>query len=375
MKHTYRDRTIDGSTPAVCSVCVATQQNLQAGREVMRVPKRAHHKSCIKNRKTKGMSEQSVFVLKEAQRMKALNRAPIGPVLAPTGVFTKCTSSRAMAVVPKSPAMTAMAVNFADPKNLRLELDARLIKLNKNEEFGWANGKRYPASVGLMIDYILSTFEHRRKPKNTSVTAPNTTSNESAIDVYRQFFKPGELEYKFCVEVNDQNQRTPSPAYHALEGYSFMLLDWKLAFPSARVCCFNCLHACGVVIPLEHDRHNFSKSKTLFALWGTGGRPTWCVTMNYKCSNCATSYAANDGRLLSVLDPDVASAYPVEPKYASGNFHFHRDATDDLEILLKTYANGKIIRAESFDIPCTIIRLDTLLDESRVLWEYLPSGG
>ena len=59
VKYTYKDRTIDGSAPAVCFVCDAKKQNLLAGREVKRVPKRAHHKSCQHNRKTKGMSESA----------------------------------------------------------------------------------------------------------------------------------------------------------------------------------------------------------------------------------------------------------------------------------------------------------------------------
>jgi hypothetical protein len=33
----------------------------------------------------------------------------------------------------------------------------------------------------------------------------------------------------------------------------------------------------------------------------------------------------------------------VLPKYASGHFHIHQDLSDDLEILMKTYASGKFI--------------------------------
>jgi hypothetical protein len=74
---------------------------------------------------------------------------------------------------------------------------------------------------------------------------------------------------------------------------------------------------------LVHDRTNFSKKKLLFPIWSNSGLPTWCVLMNYKCEHCKTCYAANNGRLLSLLPSDVSSAYPVLPRYAAGQFHPH----------------------------------------------------
>ena len=65
--------------------------------------------------------------------------------------------------------------------------------------------------------------------------------------------------------------------------------------------------------------------------------------MRYQCPHCKTRYQANDGRLLSLLPADVASAYPVLPRYAAGPFHLHRDLSDDVESLMKTYANGDYI--------------------------------
>ena len=54
-------------------------------------------------------------------------------------------------------------------------------------------------------------------------------------------------------------------------------------------------------------------------------------------------YAANDGRLLSLLPAHVRSTYPVDPIYATGSFHLHKDLTFDLEILMKTYANAQFV--------------------------------
>ncbi len=63
--------------------------------------------------------------------------------------------------------------------------------------------------------------------------------------------------------------------------------------------------------------------------------------MTYKCHTCTDLYKANDGRILADLHPDVAKAYPVLPKYASGTFHLHRNLSDDVEPLMRTYANSK----------------------------------
>jgi hypothetical protein len=51
---------------------------------------------------------------------------------------------------------------------------------------------------------------------------------------------------------------------------------------------------------------------------------------------CLTRIAS----VLSVLPSDVAAAYPVLPRYASGQFHLHTDVSDDVDLLMKTYANG-----------------------------------
>jgi hypothetical protein len=66
----------------------------------------------------------------------------------------------------------------------------------------------------------------------------------------------------------------------------------------------------------------------------------WGSVMNYDCTTCGARFAANDGKLLSLLPAHVRAAYPVEPQYATGAFHFHKQATDELEPIMKTYGNG-----------------------------------
>jgi hypothetical protein len=141
----------------------------------------------------------------------------------------------------------------------------------------------------------------------------------------------------------DVSNEPPSPHYHALEGQSIVNVDWKLAFPKVELLCYNCKHFRNTATHLLHNRTNFSKRKQLFPIWSHSGLPTtWCVVMNYKCESCDTNCQANDGRLLSLLPPDVAGAYPVLPRYASGQFHLHRDVSDDVELLMK------ILLAKSF---------------------------
>jgi hypothetical protein len=160
-------------------------------------------------------------------------------------------------------------------------------------------------------------------------------------------FFAGSLLFTFGMDVIGKNE-PPSPHYHALEGQTILHVDWKLAFPSVDLLCYNCKHFCNTTMHLLHDRTNFSKRKKLFPIWTHSGLPTWCVAMNYKCGSCKTCYAANDGRLLlSVLPRDVAAPYPVLPRYASGQFHLgDTNMSDDLDPLMKTCANGKFISSK-----------------------------
>jgi hypothetical protein len=75
------------------------------------------------------------------------------------------------------------------------------------------------------------------------------------------------------------------------------------------------------------------------------GLPTWVVVTTYKCVSCRSSMLANDGRMLLYSLPcHIQSAYPVQPKYANGLFHFNDDLTFDLELcLMRTYANARFV--------------------------------
>lgn len=338
-KHTLLKRAssgMDSFDPFIhCRVCKAKNDNLRAGKVIIRLPKRPHHPRCARNRKTRGIpSIMSMSVTKEsdgdmptvnmltnkAQMPKELSQPSIGSFFAlPSPKLTTVSQ--------------LMTKNIAAPHTLRVELDKRMETLQRDH--AWAVGQKFPAALAVMVEYICSSFEHK-KPSDTSTKLPSTTALDNAIVAYRQFFAPGSLSFTFPKDLDDEICGT-SPWYHSLEGTKFFLVDWKLAFPSAEILCFNCNGH------LHHERTNLSKNKKLFPLWTHAGRPSWCVVMSYKCHRCNISVAANDGRLLSKLNRDVASAYPVEPTYASGTFHFDQDLSDNLENLMRTYANAKFV--------------------------------
>jgi hypothetical protein len=167
-----------------------------------------------------------------------------------------------------------------------------------------------------------------------------------AYENYLQFFPSGSCEFTF---PPDDAFTTASPNYHILERQSFLYVDWKLMFPRLEMLCPVCLvqgKKCNLYT--ETHKTNIGKDKTLFPIWGHRGIPTWAVLTRYKCVRCKSTLLANDARLLFSLPAHVRSAYPVQPKYATGTFHFHQDLTFDLELLMRTYANARFVSNKLF---------------------------
>jgi hypothetical protein len=274
--------------------------------------------------------------------------------------FTPCTSARQtttptpLIANPRAPRVDASnlfkdsANKLANPTNLRQELDKRMKLFQEDQKFEFLQNKRYPAAVGLMVDYIMDLVKVRRP---TATQAPITLTLESieASNKYRQFFQEGKLYFEFPSEFNEQNS-APSPHYHSLEGQRFYYVDWKRAYPSVPLYCFECKYNSDEQVDchLLHDRHNWSKNKTLFPIWSLSGVPTWCVLAKYTCPKCKSKFEANDARLLWVLDADVSNSYPVLPNYANGTFHFHKDLTDLMDGFMRTYGNGSWVGKQLF---------------------------
>ncbi len=82
------------------------------------------------------------------------------------------------------------AMSIADPTCLRRELDERMKKLeSEGDDYYWLDQKKYPAAIGLMVDYICSLFEHR-KSTNTATPQPETVTKQEAIEKYHTFPPP-----------------------------------------------------------------------------------------------------------------------------------------------------------------------------------------
>jgi hypothetical protein len=232
--------------------------------------------------------------------------------------------------------------------DLRSEMESSNRALLENDdEKKWATNATAPVAYCLAIDHILSQFEHRRK-KSKDAMLPHTEDFRSQINRYYELFPLGNCEFVF---PKDHNRR-PSPVYHQIEGQSMIYLDWQLCYPNLPLPCPSCADlvskgtkaARPYQFLLEHDRTNFSKAKgQLFPIWKFDGTVIWCVVMNYNCAECSATIAANDGQLLQLLPAHVAATYPVLPKYATGAFHLHNDASAFLETMMKTYGNGDMV--------------------------------
>ena len=179
----------------------------------------------------------------------------------------------------------------------------------QDQQFKWLENTKYSRALSLAISHIVSKFEHR-KSKKTEDPLPTTSNFQKAMETYHTYFPPGICTYTFPPDVST-DKSGPSPHYHFIAGESFIYLDWKLISPKGVLSCANCLRS-GVAKAecyLEHDRTNFSKSRSLFPVWTASGRPTLAVAMNYSCALCHTMYLANDGRILDQLDPHMRTVH------------------------------------------------------------------
>jgi hypothetical protein len=367
-KRNYKQNAIGSGEAFVegvhCGVCKA-KRDIARGKDV-KLPHRSHDKRCSLNRRTRGLSATTVLVNKEAARNMAINTAPIASVLGQKLAAEAGTNiARFFAPYPQlNPPDTNVAqislgtddvvvsTNQQGRNLQKFEQKTRSIRevmddtlgdatggTNECQEFKWLETTKYPRALTLAIDLIVSKCEHRKSSK-TEDPLPRTSTFLEAMEKYHTYFPPGTCTYTF-----PQDNSTPSLHYHFIAGESFIYLDWKLLVPRVALSCSNCLQS-GIPTAdcrLIHDRTNFSKSKALFPVWTGSGRPTLAVLMNYKCEACSSMFLANDCRILMQLDAHIRDAYPVDPKYAQGTFHMDIDLTDDLELLMTTYANGSYV--------------------------------
>jgi hypothetical protein len=87
-----------------------------------------------------------------------------------------------------------------------------------------------------MIDYIIDLLKVKR-PTATQAPISSTLESMEASKRYCQFFQEGNLYFEYPRKFNEQNS-TPSPYYHSLEGQCFYYVNWKRAYPTVPLYCF-----------------------------------------------------------------------------------------------------------------------------------------
>ena len=368
-------RAFDHTRDCIVCVALARKARLVKSGLMTNIPHRPHDLRCPKNRKTKGLSIRTVEVEKIAQENIARNNAPITTCGGPVGTtaaqkYQAIFGAAAINNRKDHPTISNEKIGRKEllfdqtrqatplATTLRNHLDFAMEKA-VTEHVPTAHVPSMPLAIYHMVDYITAQYDHKkpRKQHEGYNQLPNTATFEAAHSRYRQFFQPGSCIFSFPVECSD---KPPSQYYHSITGHSIFHIDWELTHPGTILYCYACKGG-----KLHHDRTNFKKHGTLFPVWMASGEVMWGVVMKYVCSTCGEKYAGNDGRLLSMLPANVRSAYPVEPRYATGAFHFSTTLSDLLEATMKTYGNGNFF--------CKTMMISLARCYERKLEAYLAS--
>ena len=219
---------------------------------------------------------------------------------------------------------------------LRQELEKKLGDQAYLERF---KSCRAPLAIAVLVEYIDSKFQYKRQKYQN---LPDSPIFIEKYDQYRRFFAPGAIAFTFPQERRDQ---MPLAQYHAIEGSTYMHVDWTMSHPEIKLLCVE--PGCGG--ELVRDRFAYQKNKTLVPIIQQSHDCIWVNVMKYLCDKCTQRCAANDGRLLASLPYEVARCYPVKPKYAGASsdkdktfFQLSVQLSEDLEDNILTYANAGV---------------------------------
>jgi len=288
-----------------------------------RIPNRAHHVLCVKNKKTKGagdLSEQNIANNMEEKRLKALFNTPLSDQEKGSGRhLTK-----------------AATTSFFAPKK---SLSAQPIEKTSNMMDETVLGHiDFGKSVLSMINDPSFRIQHKNKQAPLAMIAFASEVVEKIVRskntaVFNNYFNGLTITVPPC--DGDYN----NPHYHSIVGQKLLLVDWGKTFGVTVACPDSSCKG-----TLKNDRTNFSKNKTLFPLFGIDGPPAWCMVMRMTCSCCRRDFNANEAAVLLSLPGYIAQQYPVETKYAltSHSFHLTDAATNILDNIMVTYANGEL---------------------------------
>ena len=200
-----------------CKPCRAAY--LQRLGEDIKIPKRAHHVCCVRNKKTKGMAPATAFSnrasalslphffcaptnnnkhdaeTKKKEATKFFNLSATSSVAAKTVIPVTSAASSERVVMPYAnrggnffDVLPPSSSNRkSDAANLQKILEEGISKKNSSSSFLDNNKKqqqRYPVSVGVMFDYITSLITHW-KAKDSNKPLPKTAVFKEAHKNYR----------------------------------------------------------------------------------------------------------------------------------------------------------------------------------------------
>ena len=302
-----------------CVVCRA--RHLATFVQGARIPNRAHHVLCQRNKTTKGLgviSQQNLATAVEEKRLKELFDRPLH---ASEKASSKNCTAESLAVCFEPRKKVAKTQGRMEEPEVVVSTTARAI------DFGKA-----------VADALADAAFHE---KHKSKSAPLAMLAFASI-VAEQIIRPKQFDKHFnnmSMLVPPSPTAATNPHYHSIVGQRLLCVDWH--------------QVCGVNIgcpdrkckgALKNDRSDFSKNKTLFPLFGLDGPPTWAIVMKLVCPCCKRSFDANSQEILLSLPAHMANQHPVETKFALPNhsFHMSREATTALDSLILTHANGEM---------------------------------
>jgi hypothetical protein len=115
-----------------------------------------------------------------------------------------------------------LSSKLAHPTSSRRELDKRMQLFKESQKFEFLQNKRYPATIGLMIGYIIDLLKVKR-PTATQAPTSSTLESMEASKRYRQFFQEGNLHFEFPPEFNELAE-LDSKSILSFPGRSVLLL-------------------------------------------------------------------------------------------------------------------------------------------------------
>ena len=231
IKHTIKStqKTMQGGRAFIqledCDVCKKTYWK-SLGRSV-RIPKRAHHKLCPRNRKTRGISSAAVMFEKAYKRNIEINNAPIN---SPLGIMLSRKNGSTITsfynnMQPNFQPSSAIAYPSREcnpPRNstkesvnevtnnnnvfsaatLRQVVDNTMMMNPKQDAI-----KKFPYQIQILVDYILEQISFKKAVK-TSDPIPSHDTATQQLQNYNNLFRPGEIVFKFPKDITNKQ---PSP--------------------------------------------------------------------------------------------------------------------------------------------------------------------